>query len=253
MERMVLAEAPVGLEQSRDDLPPHVRESVHRALSKTPAQRFPTVLDLVAMLRKDWAPPGAEAFSTEGKAGSQSQVFLIDGDQQRSPLARLAWAALAVLVIALGSIWLKPWESLTRRNAGLPPPPSATQVRGTPTQLPQTERPVERPPYVPIDRTTRTQQTQTQPAATAAPSGAATAATTPAVEPGKLFVNSSPWGQVYVDGELMGNTPRVMDLPAGTHTLRIVREGFEPFEREIQLAPGQQLRLTDITLRARRL
>jgi serine/threonine-protein kinase len=254
MERMVLAEAPAGLEQSRDDLPPHVRESVHRALSKTPAQRFPMVLDFVAMLRKDWVPPGGEAFATAGKAGSQSQVFVIDGDKPKSRFVPVAWAALALLVIALGSIWLKPWESIvgSLNETGSPPPPSESQVQGTPTQLPQTQQPVERPRYEPLNRTEETPQAPTQPAAIEARSEAPATVTTPPVNPGKLFVNSTPWGQVYIDGELIGNTPRVMTLSAGTHSLRVVRDGFEAFELEIQLAEGQQLRLTDITLRARR-
>ena len=73
------------------------------------------------------------------------------------------------------------------------------------------------------------------------------------MEPGKLIINATPWGQIYIDGELMGNTPKSLTLPAGTHNLRVVRDGFVPFEREIQLGPGQQIRLTDIVLRARQL
>jgi hypothetical protein len=66
---------------------------------------------------------------------------------------------------------------------------------------------------------------------------------------GTLFVNASPWGTVYVDGRAMGNTPRPnLELPAGVHLLRVVRDGFVPFEREIRLTPGQVLRVTDIVL-----
>ena len=67
--------------------------------------------------------------------------------------------------------------------------------------------------------------------------------------PGRLFINSSPWGQVYVDGELIGNTPRA-DVPVapGAHRLRVVRDGFRPYELAIQVAAGQELRITDIVL-----
>jgi hypothetical protein len=64
-----------------------------------------------------------------------------------------------------------------------------------------------------------------------------------------LFVNASPWGAVYVDGRPVGNTPRPsLAVPAGVHVLRVVRDGYTPFEREIRLTPGQVLRITDIVL-----
>jgi hypothetical protein len=64
-------------------------------------------------------------------------------------------------------------------------------------------------------------------------------------------VNSTPWGQVSIDGNLVGNTPQAnLAVTAGSHTIRITREGFEPFERVVQLAPGQVLRVTDVVLRA---
>jgi len=64
-------------------------------------------------------------------------------------------------------------------------------------------------------------------------------------------VNSTPWGQLYIDGQLVGNTPQAnLVVPAGSHRVRVVREGFQPFERVVQLAPGQELRITDIALPA---
>ena len=72
---------------------------------------------------------------------------------------------------------------------------------------------------------------------------------TPPAAPGRLFVNATPWGQVYLDGELLGNTPRVnVPVSPGPHQLRVVREGFQPYELAIKLAPGQELRITDIVL-----
>jgi len=67
--------------------------------------------------------------------------------------------------------------------------------------------------------------------------------------PGRLFISATPWGQVYVDGELIGNTPRVnVPVSAGPHQLRVVREGYQPYELAIKVASGQELRITDIVL-----
>jgi tRNA A-37 threonylcarbamoyl transferase component Bud32 len=68
--------------------------------------------------------------------------------------------------------------------------------------------------------------------------------------PAHLTINSVPWGTVYIDGDSVGNTP-VFDLTvsAGTHRLRILRQGYLPVERTLDLTSGQALRLTDITLK----
>jgi hypothetical protein len=62
-------------------------------------------------------------------------------------------------------------------------------------------------------------------------------------------VNASPWGELYIDGQFIGNTPKAnLDLSPGRHTIRVVRDGFEPFERQLDVASGQVVRLTDIVL-----
>jgi len=56
-----------------------------------------------------------------------------------------------------------------------------------------------------------------------------------------------------VDGDLVGNTPQVgVPVSPGAHRLRVVRDGFESYEVAIHIAPGQELRLTDIVLREQR-
>jgi serine/threonine-protein kinase len=73
--------------------------------------------------------------------------------------------------------------------------------------------------------------------------------TAPAGAPGRVWINSEPWGHVYIDGDSIGITP-VFDrtVAAGEHLLRIQRDGYVPVERRFDLAPGQELRLTDIEL-----
>jgi hypothetical protein len=54
---------------------------------------------------------------------------------------------------------------------------------------------------------------------------------------------------VYIDGQPVGNTPQIdLQVPSGSHRLRVERDGFRPYERLIELASGQRLRITDIAL-----
>jgi hypothetical protein len=99
---------------------------------------------------------------------------------------------------------------------------------------------------------TPTAETTTAPPPT--PSTAPATAPPPAVsaEPGKLFVNASPWGQLFVDGQLIGNTPKAnLSVSAGPHVIRVARDGFEPVERTIRVGAGETVRVTDIVLTPR--
>jgi hypothetical protein len=69
-------------------------------------------------------------------------------------------------------------------------------------------------------------------------------------EPGHVWISADPWGELYIDGTHVGNTPALnLTLGAGPHVLRIEREGYVTVERDFELTPGQELRLTDIVLR----
>jgi serine/threonine-protein kinase len=57
---------------------------------------------------------------------------------------------------------------------------------------------------------------------------------------GGLTVNALPFGEVLLDGKSLGTTPvRVEKLPVGKHTLRVIREGYEDFERTVVVEEGQ--------------
>lgn len=78
----------------------------------------------------------------------------------------------------------------------------------------------------------------------------ATPATAVSAELGMLSVNSNPWGNVYINDRFVGTTPqRNIELEPGSYRLRIVRDGFEPHEQAVEIASGEELRLTDIVLR----
>ncbi len=72
---------------------------------------------------------------------------------------------------------------------------------------------------------------------------------TPSPDLAHLSVNAVPWGYVSVDSVPVGNTPLLnLSLPPGRHIVRVERDGFRPWERDVQLAPGQVVRITDIGL-----
>lgn len=60
-----------------------------------------------------------------------------------------------------------------------------------------------------------------------------------AVAVSRLSVASMPdSAEIEIDGEFMGNTPSVLDLDPGEHTVTVRKAGYAPWERKIKLAAG---------------
>src|SRR5207244_547080 len=163
-----------------------------------PAERFPSVLDLVAAVggTSPGAGAGARAalFTLNPRRGPGSPVVIMDDEPEpHRGGRRLAAAAGLVLALGAGGVWLT--------LSSLPAPPK-TVARPTPP-----------------------------------PAGAERR-----LELGRLSVNAMPWGNVYIDGQLLGTVP-LTDVPIwpGTHSLRVEREGFQPYERTFEITSGQRL------------
>lgn len=216
--------------------------------------------------------PAAAAAAAAAARPSQNQQPVLLDDQPGRWRVIVKWAAVAGLVGA-GVLFVpaifqssgKPRPAATApqpgggpprmvaRDSGLQQPPVQSQPDPTasaPAARPQPApaRPAPAPAAVTPRATTPLPPPRPAPTpVTGFPQPAPSSAATPA----RLFVNSTPWGQVYVDGQLVGNTPQAnLAIRAGSHRIRITREGFQPFERVVQLAAGQELRLTDIVLQA---
>ncbi|HYT82939.1 MAG TPA: PEGA domain-containing protein [Gemmatimonadales bacterium] len=68
---------------------------------------------------------------------------------------------------------------------------------------------------------------------------------------GFLYVASTPWGSLYLDGEPTGYTPvAARPVAVGPHRLRIERAGYAPFDTIVTVGRDQRLRLGTIRLRA---
>jgi serine/threonine protein kinase len=265
---------PAVLTDARTDVPVHVVGAIRRALSDRASDRFVSVLDFVAALSSDAqlvrhaTPPSATPYDVA------PHVLFVD--HPRSALRRRRWLAAGGVCAALGAIAI---VSLVRDGGNAPLPsevtspmvarvspgavtvPEVAPASQTPdsittrvdtaiaeprpprtsTAQPARERP-RRPP--PNERPRR-------PRPLASPRATRTPPPSTVQEPGRLFVSSRPWGSLYVDGTLVGNTPRAnLAISAGTHRIRIVRNGFLPFERQVSVSAGDRVRLVDIVLQA---
>jgi hypothetical protein len=218
------------LSSVRADVPAHVAHAVRRAISPKPVDRFPGVLDFVAALET----PSAPVAGTQPAAARPSATVLrVDGwEPPSSPFRRrlILVGALAGLVV-LAVVGRPIARGLLHRSSG----------GGLPAAVPNDLGPIlptETAPMLPPGRDARRPERRP-----GAPS------TSPSAAPGRLFVNATPWGQLYVDGRLVGNTPKAnISVSAGTHRIRVVRDGYEPVERTILVPAGQDVRLTDIVL-----
>ncbi len=126
------------------------------------------------------------------------------GEGERGRIALL----LVALVVAVAVVGLAAW--LVLREAPAPPQPEATP-KPAPRRAPE---------------------------ARSAPSKA------PRARAGEVEVSSSASGSVvFVDGRRIGPAPQTIGLEAGAHSVRVEKEGFQRFEREVQIVPGRTLQL----------
>jgi len=78
----------------------------------------------------------------------------------------------------------------------------------------------------------------------AAPPAATVPPTTVAPEPGQLQVAVRPWGEVSVDGRVIGTTPLDrITLAAGTHVLTIRHPLYEVWEKPVSIRPGETAKM----------
>jgi serine/threonine protein kinase len=244
---------PQSLIDVRPDIPADVSAAVERALSQAPDGRYETAGHFVAAL-------GAPVSSFESVSPAPLEVAPGPPHVGRAPRHGIGLVSVAllafVIVGAAGAAWilglgLTGGQPIASQPAPTEPSPDTMTSPAAASTAPLVPRPdstvgttgvpVPPVPARPVPKPIK----RAPPARVSVPRRNASSGA-----PGRLFVNAIPWGQVFVDDASIGNTPRVaVPIPPGTHRVRVSRDGFEPFERTVQVAPGQDVRLTDIVLR----
>ena len=228
--------------ETGNGVPPRVTRALERAMSPVPGDRFASVGEFVAGLEGGApaehgivGPPLAELDDDLDELPDELP------DEPSLPVPRRRWVPMSVLgLVVVGGAVATAWvlSSGATRNEAATAPIAPPVVRDTAVRTVSPQLPPLPPPVLPERRGGRSVVRPVPRPRVAAPAA-----------PGRLFVNATPWGQVYVDGVLIGNTPRAgVSIPAGAHRLRIVRDGFQPVDLAIRVAPQQDVRLTDIVL-----
>jgi serine/threonine protein kinase len=222
-------------------MPPRVARALERALSPAPADRFASVAEFVGALEA--GAPSEHRAEPLRIIGLHDDVEELD-DEPAYPAPRRRWVPMGVLGLvmvggAVATAWVLSSGATMNEAANAPlAPPSFVRDSVVPEVSPLPPALLS-PPVLPERRDS---VVRPPPRPRLPPRAAPMAA-------GHLFVNATPWGQVYLDGVLIGNTPRAgVAVSPGAHQLRVARDGFQSFEIAIRIVPGQELRLTDIVL-----
>ena len=262
MIRMQCMEPAPRLADDRPDLPPRVSTAVARAMNKKPDDRFEDVAKFVEAMG---GRVSVQVVNRSLQELSISGVHAVTPPAPDAPairrapvrrrwrrrVSRLALALVAPAAILGAALW---------QFGETPPGPALASVLDATADTPDDSAAVQAEPL------------QAEPPASVEGSGetGAQAAPTeqlrqaavrpaPPPRPGYISVQSQPWGYIYLDGEALKDgeelqfTPIIgRSIPSGRHTIRIVREGFEPYEHVIDVAPGETTQLTGIVLRETR-
>jgi hypothetical protein len=110
-------------------------------------------------------------------------------------------------------------------------------VTGVPVSVAEKER-----EFVPVDVTTSVAR---EPAETQTGEEKPPASPAQEMATGTVSVTSNPDGaDVYADGQFVGNSPAVLKLKPGKHTVTVKLFGHQDWSREITVEPGSEVRLT---------
>jgi serine/threonine-protein kinase len=239
----------------RHDLPPHLSESISRALAKEPEQRYPTMEDFATAVWPEQpvaAPKGGKAGvarrpppRTAASAGphvtadTPTEVTTApttpiprSGMKVGAPPKKKSRTGLVVGVVVVAMAGVGGYVALSgKKDTGTQvvqnPPPRAAPVETVRVTVPDTTR-----------RATSPRTTQRPP-----PRQVVTPPPQPTVAQGFITVNSDPPGTVFIDGRDVGSVPVVeFAVPVGRHTIRVERPGFKTRTETVDVGANATVR-----------
>jgi serine/threonine-protein kinase len=228
--RKHLLEPPPRLTDVKPEIPAGVSAAVYRAMSKKPAERFPDVAAFVAALGGQAVPQIPAGFTGPSPVAKRPRILWDTPDALtvRIPAKRRRLVAAAVaagLVLASGGAWmaLRP----TRPANG------ATPSQRVPNDTPRVVTP--QPVDTPAPR--RAAPPRPRPAA-------------PAPARAKLSLSTQPTGMLFLDDRRIRYTPILdLEITPERHRVRVLRDGYVPFDTVFTAQPGQEIKWTRIALK----
>ena len=228
------------LEVLRSETPSFLAEAIHRALNKSPAERFSTMEAFATAVWPEHpisAPVGATRLSGGSRiptAATEAPTQITEETRLRTqrdaPLGR-RWLAAVVTLAVVGVVATAGWAVIAGRAASLPPSVVDSTLGSSEDSVPQAS------PLV--DGHAASLDPASEPVSPSRPPSAAVA--TPSMA--YLTIAAEPWGVLFVDRRRIGDTPVYgLALKPGHHEIRIQRDGFQTWIDTIMVESGDTTR-----------
>jgi serine/threonine-protein kinase len=260
-----------------ESIPPAVRSVLRKCLEKNPADRFPSARDVAEAMRGARSPSRRQqpVPTSALEAPTLETPTLAAASAPPPPAPRRSglqpWLLVVPLIAVTGGALLvttrmkpasppptapvasAPETTFAPVAAGRVAPPSTLAAPDVPAVAPTSVTSLMTPPpdSVHAVRPVKGFGVAMRPPATlppASPTVAPPAVTVPpstlAAEPGQLQIAVKPWGEVSVDGRVIGTTPLDhITLPAGSHVVRVRHPLYEVWERPVSIRAGETAKM----------
>jgi len=242
---------PAPLSDLCPDAPAFLTDAIHRALAKSPDDRFATMDDFAAALGGASSGVSSRGVVPRGAVPQSTDATIVMGRSSR--LRAIMIGVASTLIVGIAAVVL-----VTQTNGDASVETSA-ETGIEVAAVPSTQPPA---PVDPVQGSITTDSAKTPPAQGVAEVGRSPsppssppvapvqerpAAPVPAV--GFLTVGATPWGTVLIDGVEMGNTPLTRhQLPPGQYVVEVQRLGYQSTIDTVVITPSNSTILRKVLI-----